>query len=63
MTATRYTWKLVREESYEYFKKADEPEVINENDLLTEEEAVDQAIEATKIRLVELEGRKRLLSE
>jgi len=28
MTATRYTWKLVRDESYKYFKKADEPEVI-----------------------------------
>jgi len=41
----------------------DDPTYYNENDLLTEEEAVDQAIEATKIRLVELEGRKRLLSE
>lgn len=28
MVATRINWKMVREESYEYFRKADEPEVV-----------------------------------
>jgi DNA repair protein RadC len=28
MTATRINWKMVKDESYEYFREADEPEVI-----------------------------------
>lgn len=28
MVANRVSWKMVKEESYEYFRKADEPEVV-----------------------------------